>query len=201
MSLIFYCRVSTKEQNLARQLARAKEVNATKVFIDKLSGKNLNRTEFQACMKYLRENDTLEIISLDRLSRNYDDIQKVVNQLKEKKVKLVVDDLPQTDTGNDLVDKFMLDMMVNLMGFVADNERQKILERTQQGIEQAKKRGVYKGKQYEYSETARDRGKRAIFNDIKQAYNSDTYSVSALAKKHDIPRSTVYRIIKQIKEN
>lgn len=201
MSLVFYCRVSTKEQNLARQLARAKEVKADKVFTDKLSGKNMNRAQFKACMNYLRENDTLEIISLDRISRNYDDIQKIVNELKKKNVRLIVDDLPQTNTGNKLVDKFMLDMMINLMGFVADNERQKILERTKQGIAEAKKRGAYKGKQYEYSATARNRGKRAIFNDIKNAYESNNYSVSGLAKKHDIPRSTVYRILKQIKES
>ena len=144
MALIFYARVSSKGQNLDRQLARAKEVNADKVFTDKLSGKTTDRPGLKALMKYVREGDTVEVVSLDRLSRNYKDIQHLVQKLKDKGVKLVVDDLPQTHTGNALVDQFMLDMMINLMGFVAQNEREKIRERQRQGIEQAKKRGAYK---------------------------------------------------------
>lgn len=97
-------------------------------------------------MNYIREDDTVEVLSLDRLSRSYQDIQHLVQQFKDKQVKLIVDDLPQTHTGNDLVDQFMLDMMINLMGFVAQNEREKIRERQRQGIEQAKKRGAFKRK-------------------------------------------------------
>ena len=129
MALVFYARVSSKQQNLDRQLARAKEVKADKVFTDKLSGKNTKRQGLKDMMAFLREGDTVEIISLDRLSRNYADIQKIIQQLKNMKVKLIVDDLPQTHTGNELVDQFMLDMMVNLMGFVAQNEREKIIDR------------------------------------------------------------------------
>ena len=83
MALVFYCRVSSKDQNLARQLARAKEVHADKIFADKLSGKNLDRPEFNKMMKYLREGDTLEVVSLDRLSRNYKDLQKLVLKLHD----------------------------------------------------------------------------------------------------------------------
>ena len=96
--------------------------------------------------EYIREGDIVEVVSLDRLSRDYNDIQHLVQRLKDKKVKLIVDDLPQTNTGNELVDQFMLDMMVNLMGFVAQNERTKILERQRQGIAEAKRKGVYKGR-------------------------------------------------------
>ena len=123
MALVFYARVSSKGQNLARQLARAKEVEADKVFTDKFSGKNTNRSGLKALMNYVREGDTVEVVSLDRLSRNYKDIQRLVQELKNKGVSLIVDDLPQTHTGNNLVDQFMLDMMINLMGFVAQNER------------------------------------------------------------------------------
>ena len=147
MALIFYARVSSKEQNLDRQLARAKEVKADKVFTDKLSGKNTDRPGLQEMFDYIREGDVVEIVSLDRLSRNYKDIQQLVKQIKDKGAKLVVDDLPQTNTGNSLVDEFMLDMMVNLMGFVAQNERERIKERKRHGIEQEKKRGGYNGGQ------------------------------------------------------
>ena len=152
MALVFYARVSSKGQNLDRQLARAKEVEADKIFTDKFSGKNTDRPGLHELLDYVREGDTVEVVSLDRLSRNYQDIQRLVQELKNKGVSLIVDDLPQTHTGNDLVDQFMLDMMINLMGFVAQNEREKIKERQRQGIAQAKKRGAYKGRPVKFSE-------------------------------------------------
>ena len=88
MALVFYCRVSAKDQNLARQLERAKEVHADKVFSDKVSGKNLDRPAFTKMMRYLREGDVLEVVSLDRLSRNYKDLKDLVSKLRDMKVKL-----------------------------------------------------------------------------------------------------------------
>ena len=202
MALIFYARVSSKGQNLDRQLARAKEVNADKVFTDKLSGKTTDRPGLKALMKYVREGDTVEVVSLDRLSRNYKDIQHLVQKLKDKGVKLVVDDLPQTHTGNALVDQFMLDMMINLMGFVAQNEREKIIERQRQGIEQAKKRGAYKGRPTKFSEDSNDREGRLVFEGIKKDYQAGNYqSKAGLARKYGLSRQQLYRIIKRIDQN
>lgn len=201
MALIFYARVSSKGQNLARQLARAKEVEADKVFTDEFSGKNTDRPGLHELFSYVREGDTVEVISLDRLSRNYQDIQHLVQQLKDKGVRLIVDDLPQTHTGNDLVDQFMLDMMINLMGFVAQNEREKIKERQRQGIEQAKKRGAYKGRPTKFSEDSSDREGRLVFEGIKKDYQAGNYKSKAdLARKYGVSRQQLYRIIKQIKE-
>ena len=202
MALIFYARVSSKGQNLDRQLARAKEVNADKVFTDKLSGKTTDRPGLKALMKYVREGDTVEVVSLDRLSRNYKDIQHLVQKLKDKGVKLVVDDLPQTHTGNALVDQFMLDMIINLMGFVAQNEREKIRERQRQGIEQAKKRGAYKGRPTKFSEDSNDREGRLVFEGIKKDYQAGNYqSKAGLARKYGLSRQQLYRIIKRIDQN
>ena len=199
MALVFYARVSSKGQNLARQLARAKEVEADKVFTDKFSGKNTNRSGLKALMNYVREGDTVEVVSLDRLSRNYKDIQRLVQELKNKGVSLIVDDLPQTHTGNNLVDQFMLDMMINLMGFVAQNEREKILERQRQGIEQAKKRGVYKGRPFKYAPNSNDREGRLVYEKIKQEYLKGNYkSKVQLAKDNGVSRQQLYRIIKVI---
>ena len=201
MALVFYARVSSKQQNLDRQLARAKEVKADKVFTDKLSGKNTKRQGLKDMMAFLREGDTVEIISLDRLSRNYADIQKIIQQLKNMKVKLIVDDLPQTHTGNELVDQFMLDMMVNLMGFVAQNEREKIKERQRQGIEQAKKRGVYKGRPKKYRSDSNNREGRLVYENVKRDYLSGNYNSKAeLARKNSLSRMQLYRIIKLIDE-
>ncbi len=202
MSLVFYARVSSKGQNLDRQLARATEVNADKVFTDKLSGKTTDRPGLHELLDYVREGDTVEVISLDRLSRNYKDIQHLVQKLKDKGVKLVVDDLPQTHTGNDLVDQFMLDMMINLMGFVAQNEREKIRERQRQGIEQAKKRGAYKGRPTKFSEDSNDREGRLVFDGIKKDYQAGNYqSKAGLARKYGLSRQQLYRIIKRIDQN
>lgn len=202
MALVFYARVSSKSQNLDRQLARAKEVKADKVFTDKFSGKNTNRPGLHELLDYVREGDTVEVVSLDRLSRNYQDIQHLVQELKSKGVSLIVDDLPQTHTGNNLVDQFMLDMMVNLMGFVAQNEREKIKERQRQGIEQAKKRGVYKGRPTKFSEDSSDREGRLVFESIKKDYQAGNYTSKAgLARKYGLSRQQLYRIINRIEES
>lgn len=199
MALIFYARVSTNDQTLARQVARATEVHADKLFTDKMSGKSVNRPGLTEMLNYIREGDTVEVVSLDRLSRNYDDIQHLVRKLRDKKVDLIVDDLPQTHTGNELVDRFMLDMMINLMGFVAQNEREKIRERQRQGIEQAKIKGIYKGRQKKYALDSKDREGRLIFKNIKEDYIKGNYhSKAALARKYGISRQQLYRIIKEL---
>ena len=199
MALVFYARVSSKGQNLARQLARANEVKADKIFTDKQSGKDLNRPGLKRMFDYIREDDTVEVISLDRLSRNYDDIQHLVQLLKDKKVKLIVDDLPQTNTGNPLIDQFMLDMMVNLMGFVAQNEREKIRDRQRQGIVQAKRRGAYKGRPVKYAAQSKNREGRLVYEKVRDAITSGNYKSKAqLAREVGLSRQQLYRIINSI---
>ena len=201
MALVFYARVSSKGQNLDRQLARAKEVKADKVFTDKLSGKNADRPGLEQTFDYIREGDIVEVVSLDRLSRDYNDIQHLVQRLKDKKVKLVVDDLPQTNTGNELVDQFMLDMMVNLMGFVAQNEREKIHERQRQGISEAKRKGVYKGRPKKYSSESKNIEGRLVYETVFKAINTGNYKSKAqLAREVGLSRQQLYRIIKSIND-
>lgn len=201
MALVFYARVSSKGQNLDRQLARANEVKADKIFTDKQSGKDLNRPSLERMFEYIREGDIVEVVSLDRLSRDYNDIQHLVQRLKDKKVKLIVDDLPQTNTGNELVDQFMLDMMVNLMGFVAQNERTKILERQRQGIAEAKRKGVYKGRPKKYASQSKNREGRLVYEKVYDAITSGNYKSKAqLAREVGLSRQQIYRIINQIND-
>ncbi|MGX5165896.1 recombinase family protein [Limosilactobacillus reuteri] len=201
MALIFYARVSSKDQNLERQIYRAKQVKADKIFVDKKSGKDIDRTGLKEMLNFIREGDTLEIVSLDRLSRNYNDIKKLVQLFKEKKVKLVVDDLPVTHTGNDLVDNFLLDMMISLMGFVAENERQKIRERQRQGIARAKQSGKYKGRTKKYSPNSTSREGRLVYQGIVNDYKSNNYETKVqLANKYGISRQQVYRILATINQ-
>ena len=199
MALVFYARVSSKDQNLARQLARAKEVKADKVFTDKFSGKSLDRPALNQMMKYLREGDVLEVVSLDRLSRNYNDLKEFVQELRRKKVRLIVDDLPQAQTNNELVDQFMMDIMIQLMGFVAQNEREKIKERQAQGIKIAKQRGAYKGGTIKYGEDARDPKNRLVWETVVEMLKDRAKypSISGIARKAGISRQQVYRIKKR----
>ena len=199
MALIFYARVSSKDQNLERQLYRAKQVKADKIFQDKKSGKNTERAGLKEMLNYIREGDTLEVVSLDRLSRNYTDIKKLVQIVKEKKVKLLIDDLPVTHTGNDLVDNFLLDMMISLMGFVAENERQKIRERQRQGVERAKQKGKYRGRMKKYAPNSNDREGRLVYKGIVNDYHTNNYETKVqLAKKYGISRQQLYRILQNI---
>ena len=175
-------------------------MKADKVFTDKFSGKTTNRPGLKAMLQFIREGDTVEVISLDRLSRNYQDIQHLVQRFKDIGVKLVVDDLPQTHTGNELVDQFMLDMMINFMGFVAQNEREKIKERQRQGIEQANQRGAYKGRAKKYAADSSDREGKLVFEGIKRDYQAGDYQSKAqLARKYGISRQQLYRILNLIK--
>lgn len=196
MSLIFYARVSSKGQNLDRQLAKAKAVHADKIFTDQLSGKTTDRTGLQAMFDYIREGDTVKVVSLDRLSRDYNDVKSIVQRFKDKQVRLIVDGLPQTNTGNKLIDEFMLDMMINLMGFVAQNEREKLLERQRQGIVQAKKRGAYHGRPKKFAPNSNDREGRLVYESVRQAIESDEYKSKAqLARDNGLSRQQLYRII------
>lgn len=194
MALVFYCRVSSKDQNLARQLARAKEVHADKVFSDKVSGKNLDRPAFTKMMRYLREGDVLEVVSLDRLSRNYKDLQQLVLKLRDMKVKLIADDLPQLNSDNELINNFMMDLLINMMGFVAQNEREKIRERQAQGIALAKKMGKYHGRVIKYSPNAKDPKDRWVWETVTKMLDSKKYSMSEIGRAVGIGRNQVYRI-------
>ena len=127
------------------------------------------------------------------------DIKKLVQLFKDKQVKLLVDDLPVTHTGNDLVDSFLLDMMISLMGFVAENERQKIRERQRQGIERAKQNGKYRGRTKKYALNSSDREGKLVYQGIMNDYHTNNYETKVqLAKKYGISRQQLYRILQTI---
>jgi len=119
------------------------------IFIDKLSGKDFNRPSYKALVKRLRTGDLLYIKSIDRLGRNYEEIQSQWRILtKEKGVDIVVIDMPLLDTrrGKDLVGTFLADIVLQILSFVAQNERENIRTRQTEGITAAKARGVRFGR-------------------------------------------------------
>ena len=146
-----YVRVSSVEQNEDRQLIALENIGVAKrnIFIDKQSGKNFERPKYKRLVKKLKPGDLLYIQSIDRLGRNYIEIQEQWRFLtKDKGVDIVVLDMPLLDTrsGKDLLGTFIADLVLQILSFVAQTEREHIRERQAQGIAAAKDRGVKFGR-------------------------------------------------------
>lgn len=147
-----YVRVSTKEQCEERQILALKEfaVPPRNIFMDKLSGKDFNRPQYQKLIRKLRPDDILVIKSIDRLGRNYDEILEQWRRItKEKQANIVVLDMPLLDTrqtGRDLTGTFVADLVLQILSYVAQTERENIRQRQKEGIAAAKLRGVRFGR-------------------------------------------------------
>jgi len=146
-----YVRVSSTDQNEIRQLIalRERSVPEENIFMDKQSGKDFNRPNYRRLVKKLRPNDLLYIKSIDRLGRNYEEIQKQWRILtKEKRVDICVLDIPLLDTriGKDLLGTFIADLALQIFSFVAESERTNIRTRQAEGIAAAKEKGVHLGR-------------------------------------------------------
>ena len=152
MSNIYgYIRVSTREQNEDRQLVALREMSVPEknIFMDKQSGKDFNRPQYKKLVKKLKPGDLLYIKSIDRLGRNYEEIQNQWRVLtKEKGIDIVVLDMPLLDTrrGKDLVGTFLSDIVLQVLSFVAENERSNIRQRQAEGIAAAKAKGIRFGR-------------------------------------------------------
>lgn len=146
-----YCRVSSKDQNEDRQLLAMTEmgVEGKNIFIDKQSGKDFNRPMYKKLIKKLKAGDLIYIKSIDRLGRNYEEIIEQWKYItKEKNTDIVVLDMPILDTrnGKDLMGTFLSDVVLTLLSYVAENERENIRTRQAEGIAAAKIRGIKFGR-------------------------------------------------------
>lgn len=145
-----YIRVSSRDQNEDRQLIAMRQfgVKDKYIFMDKQSGKDFNRPQYLALVDALREGDTLVIKSIDRLGRNYEEILEQWRIItKEKKAAIVVLDMPLLDTrmGRDLTGTLIADIVLQLLSYVAQTEREFIRQRQKEGIAAAKEKGVHFG--------------------------------------------------------
>ena len=152
MSNIYgYIRVSTREQNEDRQLIALREMSVPEknIYMDKQSGKDFNRPQYKKLVKKLKPGDLLYIKSIDRLGRNYEEIQNQWRVLtKEKGIDIAVLDMPLLDTrrGKDLMGTFLSDIVLQVLSFVAENERTNIRQRQAEGIAAAKAKGIRFGR-------------------------------------------------------
>lgn len=191
-----YVRVSSQEQNEDRQLIALAEVGVERscIYIDKQSGKDFNRPNYKRLMKKIRQGDILFIKSIDRLGRNYEEIQtqwRVIT--KDKGVDMVVIDMPLLDTRRDknLLGTFISDIVLQLLSFVAENERVNIRQRQAEGIAAAKKRGVKFGRPCK--EMPSD------FVKLVEAWNKKEMSLKEIIATYGMSESTFYRRLRELK--
>ncbi|MDT2614699.1 recombinase family protein [Enterococcus dongliensis] len=149
MAKIGYARVSSKGQNLDRQLKALQGVS--KVFSDKLSGQSIERPQLKAMLEYIREGDIVVVSELDRLGRNNKELTEFMNQIQAKGATLEVLNLPSMNGIEDEnLRRLINSLVIELYKYQAESERKKIKERQAQGIEIAKKKGKFKGRQYKF---------------------------------------------------
>ena len=186
-----YVRVSSKDQNEIRQLIALENygVPSKNIFIDKQSGKDFERPAYKRVLKKLKRNDLLVIKSIDRLGRNYDEILEQWRIItKEKKVDIVVLDMPLLDTrmqGNDLTGTFIADLVLQILSYVAQTERESIQQRQAEGIAAAKARGIRFGRQTGVLP--------GDFESICREHASGLLTVRAAAQKLSMSATTFYR--------
>lgn len=187
-----YVRVSTKEQIVDRQLVAMKAAGVTNILIDKASGKDFDRPQYQVLRKRLKRGDLLVVQSLDRFGRSYDDIIDEWRYLvKTVGVDVKVLDMPLLDTrqGEGLIGKFVSDIVLQILSFVAETERRKIKERQAQGIKCAKERGVKFGRPHV---TLPDN-----MNELLVRYTNHEFTLRAAATAAGIPSSTFWHVARR----
>ena len=189
-----YVRVSSTDQNEERQMIalREKNVPAKNIFMDKQSGKDFKRPAYRMLIEIMEKGDVLYILSIDRLGRNYNEIQNQWHFLvKEKHIDICVIDMPLLDTrqGKDLMGSFIADLVLQILSFVAQNERENIKKRQEQGIAAAKARGVKFGRpEKELPEN---------FGSMVRKWERKMISTEQLITQCNISASTFYRRLRE----
>ncbi len=187
-----YIRVSTKEQNEDRQVIALRECGADKIYMDKQSGKDFNRPNYQKLIRKMKSGDTLVIKSIDRLGRNYDEILEQWRIItKEKQAYIVVLDMPLLNTkqNRDLTGTLIADIVLQLLSYVAQTEREFIRQRQAEGIAAAKEKGVKFGRA--------PMTRPAEYKNLKELFLKQQISARAAAKQLGITHSTFLRWIKE----
>lgn len=192
-----YIRVSTREQNIERQMISLLDAGIRKkdIYVDKQSGKNFQRPAYKKMMAQVREGDLIIVKSIDRLGRNYQEIMEQWRVItKKKKADIRIQDMPLLDTTKtkDLLGTFISDVVLQLLSFVAENERHNIRQRQAEGIAAAKARGVQFGKPM--IPTPKN------FPELYEQWEANIISINEFASLCNMGRSTIYKRIGEYKE-
>ena len=194
--IYYYARVSTKEQNLDRQLAAFNALGATErdIITDKESGKNLDRAGYQALKTtMLRVGDTLVVKSLDRLSRNKGDIKAELQYFKEHGIRVKIIDLPTTMTDFPIGQEWVLEMINNILievlGTIAEQERATIKQRQREGIESARSKGKHLGRP--------PLQRPENWKEVYVIWQNGDITAKEAMRRTELKRSSFYRLVKE----
>ena len=195
MILIGYARVSTINQNEDRQIQELIKygVEEKRIYIDKQSGKDFHRPSYMKMLKRLKKGDVLVVKSIDRLGRNYREIQEEWRIITHKRnADIVVLDMPLLDTtrSKDLLGTFIADLVLQLLSFVAENERMNIRQRQAEGIAAAKKRGVKFGRP---ETTLPDN-----YAEVIELWQSGSITAVEAMKRLDMKKTTFYKLARRL---
>ncbi len=189
-----YVRVSSIDQNEDRQMIamKSEDVPHKNIFMDKQSGKDFNRSSYKKLIKRLKKGDLLYILSIDRLGRNYEEIQKEWRLLtKDIGVDICVIDMPLLDTrnGKDLMGTFIADLVLQILSFVAQSERENIKKRQAEGIAAAKERGVKFGRP--------EKAVPSEFKKLVKEWEKKKLSLQEILLKCNMSEATFYRRLRE----
>lgn len=194
---IGYARVSTVEQNEARQMEALREEGVDKIYMDKKSGKDFNRPEYQKMIAFLQKGDVLVVHSIDRLGRNYEEIITEWRKItKEIEADIIVQDMPllNTSQNKDLTGTLIADIVLQLLSYVAQRERENIRQRQKEGIAIAKSQGKYKGR-------AKKEIDKKLFEDTKTRWQNGEITKIQFAEIVGVSRGTLYKILEEEKDD
>lgn len=190
MKIFGYVRVSSTDQNEDRQMIALRQVGVPdeNMYMDKMSGKDFDRPQYKKMVKRMKQSDLLYVLSIDRLGRNYDEIQNQWRILtKEIGIDVCVIDMPLLDTrqSKDLLGTFVADLVLQVLSFAAHNERDNIRKRQAEGIAAAKARGVHMGRPVVEAPTD--------FEEIVKAWEKKKISTEEAIKRCGMSETTFYR--------
>ncbi|MCH5461326.1 recombinase family protein [Lactobacillus sp. LC28-10] len=170
-----YARVSTKDQNLARQIQALSDLGVDRIFKEKASGSNLSRPILKKLLALLKPDDVIKVLSLDRLGRNANDVTNVIIEIRSKGANIDFLDIPSyEDVRDENTRNLLSSITIELQKYLAAEERKKILERQRQGIALAKLRGVYQGRPILYGPNVSNSDRRKTYFEIKRLLKADT---------------------------
>lgn len=202
--IIGYARVSSRDQNLARQIKQLEDFGCDKIFPEKQSGKDFtSRVVYNDMRSKMRFGDVLVVEDLSRLGRNKEEIKNEWESLIKDEIDVVVLNMPILDTRKykdmESVGQLIADLVLTLLSWMVEEERIRIRENQRQGIELAKQKGVYQGRKKKYHKNSSGKDK-IIYDKVVQELNAGT-SIMDIHRQTGLSRVTIYSIRDEIKDN